>query len=282
MTTLLSLWLMAWCSLAAADCVSNTRASPTAVGDTVANQYAEFEWRSALGPQDGEMWISNFIFNLAKAGLGVSWEKGKIYTSLLNPLAAGRPFCIRYIVNVQATLDKDAPIIYGTNEQRQNAAAYVERLRKGEATRSVIETTVEDDGGKTRLVEVSFSTTSKDDVVELLLDRPSDLIVGFSRLPRVLSAAQIKSIVADLGKQDTKVEIATVREFVDPKLLNVSFVGNDLKSRLGEKYMFLSGRGKNFFQVRGGSAEEQEADMIVLDKNRRPLFVASVTMFAPP
>jgi hypothetical protein len=113
------------------------KTSPTAVKDRVDNHFAKFEWASDADASQGQFKIWNYIHNLGNAGLGADWDKGRIHIPVANPLPPGKPFCYRYLADlVTERPDADAPIIYGTNKQRQDAAAYVPRQQAQSTIRS--------------------------------------------------------------------------------------------------------------------------------------------------
>lgn len=277
------------CTAAACDLAEFDRAPPPAISNVVTNQFAHFQWASDADKFAGGAWIWNYLANRGTAALGVRWKKAKIDISKWNPLPAGGTFCYQYLVDtLREKPDTDAPIIYGINDQRQEAAAYVADVRAASPTNSVIQTTVIDPSGKTRSVRVNLSTSPTDGGFTFSLDytSSSDLIVGISTFATALNKSQIESIIFDVKKQTGgSVELASLGKFAGDnaeKFVAAAFLTpEEAKERLTEPYLFFSSAGKLGVKVQEKSPQQREAEVILLDKDRRPLFAVGVTLLAP-
>ena len=162
MASAIGIFIALYCYAASAHCDLSQfdQGPPAAVKDTVDNQFAKFEWASDVDTVGGRLWVWHYILNKGSRGLGVVWEKANIRVPKTFPLAPGDAFCNRFLANsVSPNPDTDAPIIYGTNDQVQQAAIYVaEKPPKAGETNSSINTTYTDEDGKQ--VSVSVQLTS--------------------------------------------------------------------------------------------------------------------------
>jgi hypothetical protein len=289
MLVLPALVLSCSCTAAACDLAEFDRAPPPAIRSSVTNQFAHFEWASDADKLPSGAWIWNYLTNRGAAGLGARWKKAKIDISKWNPLPPGETFCYQYLVDaLREKPDTDAPIIYGTNDQRQEAAAYIADVRAASPTNAVIQTTVIDSSGKRRPVRIDLSTSPTDGGFTFSLDHASssDLIVGISTLSTALNKSQIESIMVDVKKQTGgNVELASLAKFAgdnaDKFVATAFLTPEETKERLTETYLFFSNAGKVGVKVQEKSPQQREAEVILLDKDRRPLFAVSVTLLAP-
>jgi hypothetical protein len=166
----------------------------------VVNQVATFEWGTDVDIVHGKLWITNYLLNLGTSGLGAVWEKAKIRVPLLAPIAPHEIFCHRYLINAfRDEPDRDAPIIYGTNRQREEAAAFVAQsltqplsplAASGAETTSIIETTVRDRAGEPRPIHVEVTTRRTPKGVKLFVHQPADLVIGLSLLATALTTGE--------------------------------------------------------------------------------------------
>jgi hypothetical protein len=286
MIAILQLVFLCSAASAACDLTYFDRTPPAAIRSPVDNQFAHFEWATDADTVNGRTWIWNYILNLGNAGLSATWEKGKIRIPLLKPLPPTEAFCNRYLVKaVSPDPDTDAPIVYGTNNQRQEAAVYTEQhvAQVGTPdTASIIETTVRDDDGKLLPVRVEISTSRTAKGVSLSFTRTPGLVLGISNLLSGLDSNQVANVKARLGSENVNLQESSISDYVGGQAnLNGVFAANELKDREGMRYFFLSGGDKGFVEIEGSAFEDRPAEMVVLDRNRKPLLVAGVNMLLP-
>jgi len=198
--------LLLSCSVAVASCnlAEFDRTPPTAIKDRVSNQFAEFEWASDVDQIYGRTWIWNYLTNLGSTGVGIRWDKGRINFPLFSPLPSGVTACHRYLVDVADDKpDFDAPIIYGTNSRRQDAAVYVSQTAAKKAedsaidASSIISTTVLDESGIVRPLDIQFSMERKGNRVQFYLYHPADVTIGIAGL--ALSSPQLEAATSRTG-----------------------------------------------------------------------------------
>jgi hypothetical protein len=263
---------------------------PRAISDIVSNQFADFTWASDVDTIDGRLWVWHYILNTHKdSGLGAVWEKADIRIPLTHPLPPGEAFCNRFLAaSVLPNPDTDAPIVYGTNQQRQRAAVFVaEKPPKVGETSSSISTTYSDESGKAIDVNVQLTTSKTTKGFSVYLEHSPDLVIGISGLPRALSESQFKEIRDTVGNQNSAVERATYFGYAkaDPQsVFDSNSADHSFWNGLDPKadYLFFSGTSTKIgFEVPAENTVRASADLIVLDKKLRPILATNVSLLVP-
>jgi hypothetical protein len=274
------------CGLAIADCDTRDfdRTPPAAIRSDVDNQFARFQWATDGDLLAGQSWLWHYIWNRSpNAGLGAIWDKAGIRFPLTNPLPPGNKFCNRKFVAAIRTLpDVDAPIIYGTNKQRQDAVVYVEDQAASQSSASIFETAYLDQQGKKVDVHVGVFSERMAAGYSFQLNIVPDLTVAISRLSKVLSSSELESIVSSAASQRANVRSETLgASGREPVGLNELFSPPELAARLNQNYLFFRVAEKALFRVETPAVEKINAEIVVLDKDAHVIFVGDVEMLAP-
>jgi hypothetical protein len=77
------------------------------------------------------------------------------------------------------------------------------------------------------------------------------------------------------------VQEGSLAEYAGRENLSGVFDANELKEREGTRYVFLSGNPKAIVEIEGAAFEKKATEMVVFDRNRKPLLVAGVNMLLP-
>jgi hypothetical protein len=119
--------------------------------------------------------------------------------------------------------------------------------------------------------------------VELFVYRSPDVVLGLSNLLSGLDTARAASVRSELGFARLNPVESSLTDYVAGQAdLNLVFDANELKDRETTKYVFLSGTGsKILVPIEGNSFESKPIEMVVFDRNRKPLLVADIDMLVP-
>ncbi len=268
----------AGCDLSAFD-----RGTPTAFRAGVDNVFAQFDWASDADQwNDGRIRIWHYIKNNGTRSLGVNWQKAGIRVPLLRPLPAGGIYCkLSFVDRVAERPDRDAPIIYGTNEQREEAVVFVSDEPPKTSVGSRIDTTYQDENGATVPIQIGVSSGATKDGVFLMVDSNShEFEVGFTKLAGAFSPAELAKTVA-MGQKAVVTTFGAYTKQIPAKTLGDVLSASELASFEKEDLLLLSGPGKKYFQISSSAATKLKAEMVVFDKNRTPITITDVTLFVP-
>jgi hypothetical protein len=269
----------AGCNLARFD-----QTPPPAITRPVDNQFANFVWASDVDRIDGRLWVWHYIENTHPTlGLGARWEKAGIYVPLTDPIVPGEAACNQFLADsVRNNPDTDAPIVYGTNEQRQVAAVYVADQPQRLSSSSTITTSYVDQQGKRANLSVILASGLTDKGMYLQLEHPPDVIVGISGFPQSLSDSQFAAVA-----RTARAEISPFSTFVKgngKQVLGELYSSKQAEERLGEKFLFFTGAPgsrKTLVEIPARSTKKITADLIVLDSELRPLIASDVMVLVP-
>lgn len=260
---------------------------PAPIQDTVNNQYAHFRWASDFDQdQNGHGWIWNFIDNTGTAGLAVDWKKGRIEYKAWSPIAPGTVACQRWPIHGTTSTDMDAPIIYGTNHQRQDAGVYTEDQQKSQnsATNNgvLIQSTVLDRKGQRRDLDVFIDSRRTSKGVSFTFEFPPGTILGVSRLARAMNKAQLETISHSLDAQNATIQISAMQAFIGEQTKDNIDITTWARDQKEEQYAFIMNvRNKTFFEIPGSDFHNEIAKLVLLDRDHRPLLVSYVDLLFP-
>jgi hypothetical protein len=279
--------LVALCCAASADCDLSRfdRTPPAAIQDSVDNQFAKFQWASDVDTVTGRPWVWHYILNNGNRGLGVLWEKANIRIPKVRPLSPGSAFCNHFLADsVAQNPDTDAPIVYGTNDQTQQAAIYVaDKPPKVGDTESSISTTYDSPDGKRVNVDVQLRSAVTGKGLYFELFHSPDVIVGVSGFPQTLSSQQFERLTASVNSQDAAVFRGTFFDYTkkDPAEAFAGLFHKDQGPTSKTDFLFFSGGSKLGIEVPARAVQKVSADMVVLDKQFRPILATDVMLLAP-
>jgi hypothetical protein len=225
-----------------------------AVRDLVDNQFAHFGWGSDTEAKYSLTKIWNYIQNLSSTkSLSAVWVKAEIRIPIANPLPPGGTFCNRYpVAGASERPDPDAPILYGTNNQRQGAAAYVpigpagakgtpgspsEKDLPSSPSNGLprtpgpggqlpptnllpylgleISTSYIDRNQKTQDLFFDFNTSNKGNgLVQLYVYRSPEITLAVSNFSDFLSQNQISRLTSELSAQNAEATITSLAEYI--------------------------------------------------------------------
>jgi len=275
------------CGLAIAGCDTREfdRTPPAAIVSEVDNQFAKFQWASDADLlYGGQPWLWHYIWNKSPdVGIGVKWEKAGIKFPTTAPLPGGEKFCNRTLVAAfRPQPDTNAPIVYGTNSQRQDAAVFVEDKNASLNTGSIFDTAYVDQQGKKVDVHIGILSQRIDSGYNLQLETVPDLTVAISTLSDKLNRAELVSLAASAASQKVEVQLRTLgaagRELVG---LSELFSPPELVNHLKRDYFFFRGARKAVFVVETPAVEKVKADIVVFDDAARVIFVSNIEILAP-
>jgi hypothetical protein len=283
---IISLAFLCACSMASAqecDLSRYDRTPPRAL--QAENFSARFEWGSDVDTRfDRQLWIWNYVKNKhPDASLGFRWEKGEIRRALTNPLGPGKVDCRQIFANaVNDQPDDNAPIIYGTNEQRQDAAAYVKRsvaqsAQPKDDAISVVNTSFTDSSGKLQNVQVVVISQRTDKGIALTIKQTPNVSVAMSALAEYLPAGQFDLLTAHVPP----IPYAGFQEFTRldaAKALGGMFSPEELPARMNQRYLFFPRAENVSIQIPAAQVMEVPADLIILDPKLQPLFATRIAV----
>jgi hypothetical protein len=187
----------------------------------------------------------------------------------------------------KAAEDLNAPIVYGTNRQVQDAAAYVRDPTSASlptAEQAEFNTSyINEKGESVRLGVVIYSAPVADGFV-LNLSTTSETTIGISGIAQNLSEEQIVIATKQVAAQNGSLQRASLRGFLGPqseKFVGEVYPNTDIKAKLDDDYLFFTGTGKFFIRLASSKLADQTTSVIVLDKARAPLFASAVELVAP-
>jgi hypothetical protein len=123
--------------------------------------------------------------------------------------------------------------------------------------------------------------TAKGFYIELF--HSPDVIVGLSGLPQTLSSQQLEQLSASAKGQAASVFRGTYFDFTqkDPTEVLAGLFEKEKGPTSKTDFLFFSGGDKLGFEVPAKALQRVSADMIVLDKEIRPILATDVTILAP-
>jgi hypothetical protein len=278
------------CSIASAGCDLSgyDQTPPPAIRSD--NRSAQFAWGSDADRRpNGQFWIWHYISNNhPTAGLGVNWQKASIRRHIATPLPPGETDCKQFFVNaVNDNPDDDAPILYGTNQQRQDAAVYVRKQppsagggRRGEAT-SIIDTSFVDAGGKVQQVHVSVGSRQTDKGLLLEIDQTPNVVIAMSSLARALSSEQFQTLSQGFKEAVT---LASFQDYTKRNALEALqgiFSTGEALERAKQEYVFIKSAPKVAVEIPASRVEQVPADLIVLNQGLQPVFATEIMLLVP-
>lgn len=264
------------------------KGAPAALHGAINSSSVEFEYASdadtIAGPHGSYQRIWNYVHNIRKdKSIGVRWTKAGIAQPLTRPLPPDETAC-----NISSadtfSKDSDAPIVYGTNDQVQQAEVFIPQdHRKLGATDSTIGTSYQNEDGKIVDVNVQFSTAETQKGVSFVLQHSPGVVVGIAGLPTAFSSSELEMMIDAAEKQDSEVQRATYIEYTkqDPKEIADLFQPEKGPTAKTD-FLFFSGSAKFGVEIPTSNVEQVSADMIILDaKNRRPIFATGISLLVP-
>jgi hypothetical protein len=278
--------LLCACSIASAACDITTydRTPPPAIRADPATSV--LEWATDVDTLRGQHWIWHYVKNTQSQPLGVRWVKADIRRHVTNPLPPGEIDCRRIFANEVADRpDDDAPIIYGTNEQRQDAAVFVKRqtppgpIRKGE-TRSIIDTSFADASGKAQNVHVVVATRRTEKGFMFEIEQSPNVVVAISSLS--FNSEQIGALSRGLEMTVVPADFQEFTKLDAVKALSGLYSEKELPQRLKQNYVFFPQAKKSAaVEILASSVQEVSADLIILDQRLQPQFATEIQVMVP-
>jgi hypothetical protein len=116
------------------------------------------------------------------------------------------------------------------------------------------------------------------------LDHSPDVIVGFTGLPSTLSKNQMETVLSSVSQQSGgPARIATYADFTkdDIKTLWLAYPSSQRAPDLKTEFVFFGGPKKAYVEIAAQAVENVSADMVVLDRQLKPLFTTDVTLLVP-
>ena len=282
----LGVGLLCACGIASAACDTSSfdRTPPPAIRADPAT--ATLEWASDVDNLNGQLWIWHYVKNTRPQPLGLRWVKANIRRHLGNPLPPGETDCNRFFANaVNDTPDDDAPIIYGTNEQRQDAAVFVRRaapqgnLQKGE-TISVIDTSFAA-GGKVEDVHVVVASRRTEKGLVFQLEQPANVVIAMSSLAATFSAEQFSVLSRGLDAPIAPANFQQYTKLDAAKALGGLFSDKELAERVKQEYVFFPPARKAAIEIPTVGVQQVSADLIILDRQLQPQFATEIIVLVP-
>jgi hypothetical protein len=227
---------------------------------------------------DGRNWIWHYIRNIHDRGLGYRWPKAELRRALGSPLEPKKVDCNRYFVTGIATPDDNPPITFGTNEATQRAAVFAEtKTAAAPSTGSIIETSYRTASGSVEDVRVTVSTSqgeTDETRWQLRIEQTPNVALALS-MPTTVNSEQFTSLSRQL---DGGGPIKTT----DRKILAGLYSETELQSRLDQSYLVLNGKlPKVLAAIPAAALRPFTSDLMILDRNGRPLFATTVRMLVP-
>ena len=202
--------------------------------------------------------------------------------------------------------DNNAPIIYGTNQRPQTAAAYVEgqapkvnaggqpntdqpvnNIPKGQTKpiQSKIKSTYLDDEGKSVNVDVQVTTGPTDEGLYIEVLHSPGIIVGLSELAQRLSKSQLETVADQLKRQEASARFATFADYTKSdgaQQFGGMFSEEKLTSLLKQDFLFFGGSGKASLLIPATGFTRVSANLLVLDQRKlMPVLGSSVVLLVP-
>jgi hypothetical protein len=179
-------------------------------------------------------------------------------------------------------LDQDAPILYGLNNQNQNAAVYTAPAQQTTAE-THFRSAYLDESNHTRPIALDISSDGSTESFNIYIYKNSpELLIGVSNIVDSLNADQLSAIVAAGKKQGIAVERMKLDEFAGPEAARQLFFGGD-PTATGE-FLFFQGGEKGTFPYPTASAvspRRQAAVAVILDRARRAIAAEQISIVLP-
>jgi hypothetical protein len=265
------------CGMASAECDTSTydQTPPRAIRSDP--RTSVLEWATDVDTVQGQLWIWHYVKNPRPDALGVNWPKGGIRRQLGNPLNPGETDCNRFYTNaVNSVVDDDAPITYGTNQQTQPAAVYTPRHVRGGPTKSIIDTSFADAGGKLQQVHVVISSRRTEKGLLLEVDQDANVVIAVSSLPEALAQTSVVD--------DRRAQHSTFQQFAGDaatRALSGLFSAAELNRRVEQNYVFFPQTKQFIVEIPAATVDEVPADLIILDPKKQPIFATEIRVLIP-
>jgi hypothetical protein len=287
-TAMLSFVLLAClCGSAVAGCDLSgfDHTPPPAIKSQVDNQFAQFEWASDADTRSGQQWVWHYIRNKGTKGLGVRWPKAGIRQPLTRPLPPGEANCNEFPIDALAAKpDTDAPIIYGTNEQRQPAAIFIADNGSQKKAGAKIQSSYLNDEGKVVPVNVEVSMGATKSGFYFVVTHTPGLVIAMSGISKVFSQTQFEIMSSTYKEQRVSIAAMTFADYTkqDPKrLLAGMFSAEEIGEVSDQPYVFFRGNPKASVELPADSFRTVMSNMIVLDEALRPILATQVRLLVP-
>jgi hypothetical protein len=260
--------------------------------------FGHFEWGTDASRDRSRLW---WLLNVIRNGtdgppLVVDWQKGGITFPLGAPLSRGQPHCRSELLSLGSqlipTLDQNAPIIYSTNNRRQNAAVYAANTQ-----------TQNSPGAAATRVELTYRDVKGDDhpalvyvyssegpvragdprTISVAVEKNPELTVGISELVEAVNADQLSSIRRSFQAQGFSVEVATLTEFAGADAVKQIFWSGSNAAPNG-RVLFLSKGNKATFDYRienRSGVKERSAAIFIFDPSKRPIAADKINLLVP-
>lgn len=152
-------------------------------------------------------------------------------------------------------------------------------LRKGE-TRSIIDTSFADAGGKVQDVRVVVASRQTEKGFVFELEQPPNVVTAISSLAPALSSAQFEVLARGL---DAPIGPASFQQYTQldaGRALSGLFSEKELGQRLEQKYVFFP-RARKAIEIPAAGVREVSADLIILDQRLQPQFATEIMVLVP-
>jgi hypothetical protein len=110
------------------------KTAPPMISSTAQDLVSKFKWMTDVDVVNGLSWRCDCIMNLDVKGWSGSWTKAAIFVPLSHPLPPEAEICRSTFLGHHINdPDPDAPIIYGTTNEVQEAAIYIRQTNTAES-----------------------------------------------------------------------------------------------------------------------------------------------------
>jgi hypothetical protein len=265
----------------------------------VDNTYAHFSYGSDFLTDGDYYYAWNFIKNNDNQELAVNWEKAGI-RQISSPIAPSGLTCRMNPIgdrsdhsNFGRYIDRDAPILYSSANQEQQAWVFAAPLAtpptssggtspppSGGPTQSLLPSSLRkmfsrfttsyvDLKGGTRDVDVTIESALSCDGLHIGIVTNPDLTMGIANLSELLGPDRFKMAFEEFEKQGFDVHADTLVEYAGSEAAK-RLLGNDERTA-NDTFLFL--RGKNEGEVviplaAGMQLERKTSTMVLLDQDR--------------